>query len=300
MMQLLYRIVYSSGVNYLVRNINKMLYPVLPIIRMPPSGKLTLSLKSGKKLKFYTNQTDHVSFIVFWNGLYKYEYVEMFEDIIGKCRGFLDIGVNGGLYSLVAASTSEDIQILAFDPTEAASFYFKKNIAANGFEKSIDFRQMAMSDKDGEATFFNVRYPKYKYLEHNLGGSSSFVVQPKEFTELKVELTSVDQFIANKRPDFKVDFVKIDAEGAEPMILFGMKKTILKDQPIVVCEVLHDEVLKDMESELKAHEYAFYFHLKDGLKQVDSLKRKDEFDDVRNCFFVPKSRKHLIEKWVID
>lgn len=298
MIQLLYKVVYSTHVNRILRNINK-LFSGITSFKLPPAGMMWLNLKNGKRLRFFTNQTDHAGFQAFWHGVYQYEYMDLFDGLIAKCEGFVDIGSNAGLYSLIAAARPEKVNVIAFDPTLAASQYIQKNIAANNLNERISFNRMAVSNSEGEIEFFSVHNPKYPQLP-NLGGASSFVVKPSKFDTYKVPMTSLDNYLTKHSPEFVVDLVKIDAEGAEPMILAGMKETIGKHTPIIICEVLHNEVLADLESEFKQHGYGYYFHVPSGLKLVESLNQKSEFDDVRNCFFIPQNKIPLVQNWIVD
>ena len=296
-MQFIYRIIYSAGINRLLRNINKMLSGITGF-RLPPAGLVELKLKNGEDLHFYTNQTDHAGFLAFWEGLYKYEYMDLFSGLIVKCDGFLDVGSNAGLYSLVAVKHSNEVKVIAFDPTPAATEYIEKNIAANNLGSRITFNRMAVSDAEGEVEFFNVHNPKYPKLP-NLGGASSFVVKPESYDTYTAKAVSLDGYLLQHSPEFKVDLVKIDAEGAEPMILEGMKRVIEKDKPIIICEILHDEVLSGIEKEFAKYAYSYYFHVPNGLKKVNRLSQKSEFDDVRNCFFIPEERLPMVKEWIV-
>jgi hypothetical protein len=120
-MRLIYQIIYSPFINYILRNINKLLKNVFPGIKLPPSGIINIKLSNNETIKFKTNQTDFVAFWIYWKGLYTYEYTHIFEKMAGKIRGFVDIGANGGLYSLIAAKKANDIRILCFDPSSAAN-----------------------------------------------------------------------------------------------------------------------------------------------------------------------------------
>ena len=137
-MTFLYKIIYTPFVNFILRNLNKAFSFLIPKIKLPPSGIITLKLKDGNTIKFHTNQTDPVGQKIYWNGIYGYEYVDIFEDIISNCKGFLDIGSNAGLYSMIAAKKSAHIKVIAFDPTNASAHYFKNNITSNHFIKLQD------------------------------------------------------------------------------------------------------------------------------------------------------------------
>ncbi len=298
-MTFIYRIIYQPGINLILRSLNKLFSFAFPKVKLPPSGKITLQLKDGDSIKFCTNQTDPVGQKVYWHGVHYYEYTEIFEDIIKNCKGFLDIGSNAGLYSMIAAKKSNDIQVIAFDPTNASSHYFRSNIAANNFESKVKFFQMAISDVKGMISFYEVRNKKYPFLKHNLGGAASAVNKPKEFEEVKVPSTPLIDFLQeNNLEDLQIDFVKIDAEGVEPLIIKGMDAVIKEHQPIIVCEILFGQIEKDLEEVFSNYQYRYFFHTENGLKEVESIARETD-DNVRNCFFVPESKMHLIQKHIV-
>jgi FkbM family methyltransferase len=297
MRSLLYRFIYHPTINYALRNINKI-FSGLFGFKLPPSGVLKIKLRNNSVIRLHTNQSDFVSYCVFWNGLYGYEYTEIFEDIIGKCRGFIDIGSNTGLYSLIGVSTNKLLKVIAFDPTDSAAHYFTKNLEENNASKNIFFHQLAVADQSGDIVFFKVRNPKYPQLRFNLGGSSGFVEKPEYYDELKVKKIKLDDFLEKNHPGFAVDFVKIDAENAEPMIIDGMRGIIQTHKPIIVCEVMFDQVIDELERAFQGLGYAFYFHVDRKLVRVESLKQKKEFKDVRNCFFVPQAKIELISNWI--
>ena len=296
---ILYKTIYSAHVNYILRSINKLFKFILPF-RIPPSGKLKFKLKSGEPIVFHTNQTDHVSFLLFWNGLYKYEYLDVFEDIIPLCKGFIDIGANGGIYSLVGAKKSPSTAIIAFDPSDAAFFFLNKNIESNDVGTVVDRFQMAVSDVEGTMTFYKVKNPKYPFLQHNLGGAASLIHKPENFESLAVNTVVLDSFLLQNYPQQPIDLVKIDAEGAEPHIIRGMKNTIAAFKPILICEVLFDDILNDLEKEVTSlRDYQLFFHIAEGLKAVNQLSEKNQYDDVRNCFYIPNEKIAWFKKWII-
>jgi FkbM family methyltransferase len=296
----LYQIIYQANINRILRRINKALYPTFTKFRLHPSGRLNIITGGGKKIKLITNQTDFVAFCVFWDGLYGYEYLDIFEEIIKKCRGFVDVGANAGLFSLLAATVNQDIKVLAIDPSQAAAYYVPKNIATNRLQKNIAFHNLALSDDEGEMTFFEVKNPKYSYLNYNLGGASSLYEKPKHYQERKVKVTTLDK-LAEANPDqvSAIDFIKIDAEGAEPQIIRGIGRTINKHKPIIVCEILFGLIEKELEEVFSGYGYHFYFHKNNGLQLKESLVRETD-DGVRNCFFVHPDKEWLIKEFIID
>ena len=298
-MKLIYQIIYSPAINYILRNINKLVSGLVPKIKLPPAGIMKIKLSDGETIKLKTNQTDFVAFWVYWKGLYTYEYTSIFEKIIGKVNGFIDIGSNGGLYSLIAAKKSENIKILAFDPSNAANYFVNENIRINGFSDKIRFFKIAMSDKTETLDFFEVKNRKYPYLKYNLGGSSSLINHPKLFNQISVQAYSFDSFLAeNPEHNFEIDFIKIDAEGAEPNIIRGMKKTIEKYKPIIVCEILMDNVGGEIEKLFTDLGYRFFLNRGKDLIPVKQILKNESDDEIYNYFLVHPSKLNILDTFI--
>ena len=298
-MKLIYQIIYSPAINYILRNINKLVSGLVPKIKLPPAGIMKIKLSDGETIKLKTNQTDFVAFWVYWKGLYTYEYTSIFEKIIGKVNGFVDIGSNGGLYSLIAAKKSENIKILAFDPSNAANYFVNENIRINGFSDKITFFKYAMSDKTETLNFFEVKNRKYPYLKYNLGGSSSLINHPKLFNQISVQAYSFDNFLAeNPEYNFEIDFIKIDAEGAEPNIIKGMKATIEKYKPIIVCEILMDNVGGEIEKLFSDLGYQFFLNRGKDLVPVKQILKNNSDDEIYNYFLVHPSKMKIVEEFI--
>ncbi len=298
-MKLIYQIIYSPAINYILRNINKLLKNIFPGIKLPPSGIIKIGLGNNETIRFKTNQTDFVAFCVYWNGLYNYEYTWLFEKIAKNLKGFIDIGSNGGLYSLIAAKKSDEIKILAFDPTSAANHFFNENVRLNNFSDKIKFFNYAISDKNETLDFFEVKNRKYPYLKYNLGGSSSLINHPKLFNRISVQTYSCDNFLAeNPKHNFEIDFIKIDAEGAEPNIIRGMKATIEKYKPIIVCEILLDNVGDEIEKLFSDFGYRFFLNRGKDLIPVKQILKNESDDEIYNYFLVHPSKLDIVEEFI--
>jgi FkbM family methyltransferase len=188
--------------------------------------------------------------------------------------------------------------VLAFDPTPAANYFLNKNILLNHLSEKITAFQYALSDKTGEAEFFEVKNKKYPYLKYNLGGSSSLFNLPGDYNKITVKSFSFDDFIKlHSLENVPIDFIKIDAEGAEPFIIQGMPSTIRSYLPIIVCEILPGEIDNKLEELFLNLDYEFFMVWNNKLIPVKTLHDgRDEI--IRNCFFVHPSKFHLIEEYI--
>jgi hypothetical protein len=90
MKQFFYKIIYNKNVNVLLRNLNKILSPIIPF-KIPPSGILSLKNTDRKKLKISTNQTNYLTHLLFWHGYQNFEYTAIFIKLIKKII-FIKIG----------------------------------------------------------------------------------------------------------------------------------------------------------------------------------------------------------------
>jgi len=297
MKQAFYQLIYTPKINNFLRNINKILYPILPkSIRIAPSGIITIR-HSGNILKINTNQTNYLTFLVFWEGYKYWEYTDIFIHLIKKMNSFFDIGANIGYYSLLAAMENSKIEIVSFEPATGPLFYFKKNIELNNYS-NIKLEAVALSHKSGEIDFYEIKNKKYTYLEHNLAGegNAGSITTGRNFVINKVPTITLDDYVKTNHIKY-IDLIKIDTEGTENLILENSKFVLEEMKPIVICETLFQTIESELEIIMNIYGYEFYNHTERGLKKVTSIKR--ELDNgVRNCFFVHPSKYYLITEFI--
>jgi FkbM family methyltransferase len=132
----------------------------------------------------------------------------------------VDVGANIGLYTLIAARlTGYSGKVISFEPSPRIFALLRDNVQVNGFLESgiIDLRQVALSDSSGVAPF--TVYPKDS-------GHSTLFRGPEGCQQIEVQTDTLDRALSAIP---KVDVIKIDAEGAEPFILRGMRETLKRN-----------------------------------------------------------------------
>jgi FkbM family methyltransferase len=156
------------------------------------------------------------------------------KKIVEKDWISLDIGSNIGYYSLLLSKLSPEGEIYAFDPNKNNNIFLDISIYLNDL-KNITINQIALSDKNGESEFF---------IAEDAGFSSFHDTKRIRIEKsLKVQTLSLDNFV-EKNNIKKIDFIKMDAEGAEKMILDGAKKTIELLKPKIIMAEICPENLK--------------------------------------------------------
>ena len=151
----------------------------------------------------------------------------------------IDIGAQKGYVSLtLAKALGSRGRVLSFEPDKRAAAKLAANInRAN--QRVIEVFHCALGEREGSCTFV---------LSKVLGWSSRF---PNELAKTAIEETvevkvnSLDEMIARKEIVIDADrltFIKLDAEGSEPLILKGMGGLLSAAKPVLFMEVNYDSL----------------------------------------------------------
>ncbi|MBN1189230.1 MAG: FkbM family methyltransferase [Dehalococcoidales bacterium] len=162
---------------------------------------------------------------------------EPFEtDLIKKeiKRGdvLLDIGANIGYYTLIfARSAGEEGRVFAFEPEPSNFSLLKKNVEANGY-KNVELVQKAVSNETGKSRLFLSRG---RSVDHR-------IFDPQDGRrQIDIEVTRLDDYF--KDYSGKIDFIKIDVQGAEGAVIEGMP-AILKNHPVKIAMEFNPYILR--------------------------------------------------------
>jgi FkbM family methyltransferase len=135
---------------------------------------------------------------------------------------FLDGGANLGVYTVLAGALAGDEGlVLAFEPSVANFRLLEGNIALNGLGNTRAYRA-ALSNETGKARFYHL----HGATRQSLGGQGEFEL---------VATWRLDDLLAQE-PVERLDFIKLDLEGAEELAVRGALETIKRYRPIVMYE----------------------------------------------------------------
>lgn len=225
-------------------------------------------------------------FYRYYENNYEADNISFFKRTIKKNDVILDIGAQIGLMTkLFSELTGSGGKVFSFEPTPFTFSILKKTIAFNNIGAIAHPVQAAVSDKKGKA-IFNV-----SDVAIDAANSLSTVKRDKLVSGIEVDVTSVDSF-AKEQDLKKIDFIKIDAEGAEYHVLLGAAETLEKKQAIVNL-ALHPRAIADFNSSLE--EIFDFIKNKDyDLIFKSRQMSREEFCSQTNLFDVqllPKNQK---------
>src|SRR5699024_10791599 len=141
---------------------------------------------------------------------------------------------------------------------------------------------------------------KYTYMPHNLAGENNAGTKTKGRNYIKnfVPGITLDRYVTLHEKE-NIDLIKMDTEGTEASILAHSGQVLSQMKPIVICQTLYDTIESELETIFKIHGYLFFNHTPQGLQKTDTIIRSAD-DGIRDCFFVPPEKVHLIEEFIIE
>lgn len=94
-----------------------------------------LRMRGSPLLRCYPDSTCASSFLYF-GGRPEFHEMEFLAHYLRPGDGFLDIGANIGMYTLLASSVTQDGPVDAFEPSPREAFRLRENIALNGLRNA--------------------------------------------------------------------------------------------------------------------------------------------------------------------
>ena len=189
--------------------------------RLPTEfGRLPLYVSTEAGLKYMTRRADLLDPVL----------LEVASTYVRPGMTVWDVGGNVGLFAFAAAATvGPSGSILAFEPDIWLCSLLRRSAKGKGERSPVEIVPVAASSTNG-LTGFNiaVRSRATNFIDGfgttQTGGSRESLLVPT---------VTLDSVLDHRAAP---DFVKIDVEGAEVLVLHGASK-VLAHRPIVFCEV---------------------------------------------------------------
>jgi FkbM family methyltransferase len=184
---------------------------------------------TAEGFRIHVDPTDYaVGHTVARTGEYEPDVSATVRGILTRGATLVDIGANIGWFSLLGASVvGPSGRVLAIEPNPRNATLLRESAKDNGFD-NIDVLAVALAERAGAAA-----------LETD--GSNGRVIPidgpPSETVEASfVVATYPLDALLEQIGTRRVDVIKIDVEGAEPLVLRGATRTIAKWRPWLISE----------------------------------------------------------------
>src|SRR5262245_31453918 len=140
---------------------------------------------------------------------------DIFVQNIKPGQRVLDVGANVGLYTLLFAKlVGPTGSVIAFEPGPVSCGLLRRNVAINGYN-IVTVENAAVSDRSGEVDLFVCRTGE---SDNRIAGT---LVDHDARDRMRVRCVTLDECVTEP-----VDFIKIDVQGAEFLVLRGAEKTL--------------------------------------------------------------------------
>jgi len=182
-------------------------------------------------------------------GLHESDVGNLLKGIRGDC--FYDIGANVGYYSLLLRRNFR--RVYAVEPVPRNVRQLKRRLSVR-FVRNVIVLPIALSDKNGLATLYvnsdqknivnnfsaSSLFEKFEFRPCDRGHDRTYAGSP-----VSVETVTFDRLLSEPA----ADLVKIDVEGAEFLVLEGMRESLASQRVSNILVELHD---RDRKEELEA------------------------------------------------
>lgn len=156
------------------------------------------------------------------------EWIDKFE----KKSVFWDIGANVGLYSCYAAKSS-DCKTYAFEPSVFNLELLAKNIYLNKLSKKIVIISLPLFDSLATKSFY-MTSQEWGGAMSNFGESADHQGKPMQ-SQFKYKTVGISSDQAtNLLKIEKPDYIKMDVDGIEHLILKGATDTLINVKSILI------------------------------------------------------------------
>lgn len=221
-----------------------------------------VELANGKTVRMIGFAESYLTFELHWKGWRYFSPYSILtlQELLRGAGSFYDVGANVGYYSLFAASTADELQITAFEPSPRNFPLLAANAALNG--SRIHCVNAAVSDATGRAT---LHLPK-----SNMSGSLEAAFNDAVQEEAEVHAYALDDFLDRRPPPAGRVVIKAIVEGHEPNLLRGAARLLTERQPDMILAVSRrydDETV----AALRARGYSFYAITDEGLRPEPHL-----------------------------
>jgi FkbM family methyltransferase len=201
-------------------------------IKILPGHVIKYAAKGDIAQIIYKNEV-----LVNFKKSFEYSTLQLFSNILKKGDVVIDVGANSGLYSIFYSKLVGDAGVVhAFEPDTATFLLLHENLKLNNCN-NVAVYNYALSNKESniEMVTFNPENIKLK------SGDSFKYIQEVAADKIKDEHNTLKAFRLDDLVELntapKIDFMKIDVEGAELLVLQGSVNTILKHKPTIVFEL---------------------------------------------------------------
>lgn len=197
----------------------------------PVSAKVITEIAPGVRLFVDLSDTAIGANVVF--GAYERPETQWIEAHVSAGDTVVDIGANIGYFTmLMALAVGPSGRVHAFEPVSENADLLERSVVENRYDDRVVTHRMALGRVTGQAALATLTL---EAGSQNSGGSflAESAAVPSGHEMRTVSVSRLDDLVFGDR----VRLVKIDVEGAEPLVFEGAKRLLKRDAPWILSEI---------------------------------------------------------------
>ncbi len=233
--------------------------------------------------------------VIYFRGTYETGTTRVFELLIRDLDRVFDIGANMGWYSVLSAKIAKHGEVHAFEPVPFIFEKFQKNARLNKVD-TITFNNIAL----GKEQSGSIAIHTFDGLYH--GHSSMSTLNRSDYQTVHVPMTTLDTY-CEEHGIGRIDFIKMDTEGAEMEVLAGAKNMMSGSFPPIWLIELNEETASAfgyvphelIDTLLQYHPYEMYV-IEGAWGKIRKMEDSKDYHHGDNLLCIPQYRSDALEK----
>jgi FkbM family methyltransferase len=218
----------------------------------------------GWRCRWFPTEFDDVGCRIFWSGLREWEMETspVILDNIRRSRCFIDVGANCGIYTILGCTINPNVRVVAVEPVPKVHAALVNNVTQNNFNSRVTVLNVALSDSSGTVSFHEAE-------DSTMGSLAVDGYKGQRGRVIQVKCGTLDSIV--EELNIEPDFVKMDVEGFEHLVLSGASQVLTKFRPRIVLEANPGDPANAITQILRKHGYGFQNITDSGLERRNEI-----------------------------
>lgn len=172
-------------------------------------------------------QVDPRDSLALASGSYEPEEKAWYEQVLRRGDVVVEVGANIGYFStILARAVGAEGRVICYEPDPDLNRILRRNVVENGYD-NVDVREAAAAAEPGTMTFFRSAASQgdNRLFSHRDDDGQDGATFPVTVVRLDDDLADDLERLG------RVDLLKMDIQGAEPLAFRGLAKTLATTPP---------------------------------------------------------------------
>ncbi len=234
---------------------------------------------AGWKCRWFPAEFDDIGHRIFWSGLREWEKetAPVVLENIRRSRCFLDVGANCGIYTVLGCTVNPNVRVVAVEPVPRVCAALARNVAQNDLGSRVTILNLALGGSNETVSFHEAE-------DSTMGSLAVDGYHGQRGRVIQVKCRTLDSIV--EELNIEPDFMKIDVEGFEHLVLSGASRVLREFRPRIVLEANPGDPGAAITRILSKHGYGFQNITDRGLEGRSEIVPVEAF---HNWLCVPTS-----------